>query len=237
KGPCPAATPGSSSRKSRAAMTGQSVADTIAGLSIASGYRSRAGNASRDRPITEDVLFMHVTAENPPPQPAAARRRRRFALSSELQRFLVYVLRYKPLLIASLIAGILKFSLMFGFPALTGLAVDRVAIGNGSEGVGLSDAQRITWLWWISGLTLALVVSYAVATYLRDFLTGKLGFRVIADLRQDLFDHLHRLSLHFYSKERTGSILSRIITDIAQASNLVNGGVVAVVMDVLAMFL
>lgn len=181
---------------------------------------------------------MHVAAKNfRDPSKQGNGRSRYAALSNELRRFLVYVLRYKPLLTASLIAGIFKFSLMFGFPGLTGLAVDRVAIGNGPEGLALSNEARVAWLWWISGWTAALVVTYGITTYLRDFLTGKLGFRVIADLRQDLFDHLHRLSLHFYSKERTGSILSRIITDIAQASNLVNGGVVAVVMDVLAMFL
>jgi hypothetical protein len=75
------------------------------------------------------------------------RRRRRFALSSELQRFLVYVLRYKPLLTASLITGVFKFSLMFGFPALTGLAVDRVAIGDGPDGLALSTQERVAWLW------------------------------------------------------------------------------------------
>jgi len=43
-----------------------------------------------------------------------------------------------------------------------------------------------------------------------------LGVRVICDIRQDLFNHLHRLSLYFYSKERSGSIASRLIGDISQ---------------------
>ncbi|HEY0009296.1 MAG TPA: ABC transporter ATP-binding protein, partial [Tepidisphaeraceae bacterium] len=66
----------------------------------------------------------------------------------------------------------------------------------------------------------------------RGYWSAKLGNRIIRDIRQDLFDHLHRLSLHFYAKERTGSIVSRIITDIQTASAIINGGVITLVMDV-----
>src|SRR5262249_52741612 len=72
---------------------------------------------------------------------------------------------------------------------------------------------------------------HAIFTYGRGYYTATLGNRVIRDLRQDLFDHLHQLSLHFYSRERTGSIVSRIINDIQTASQLINGGIVSVAMD------
>ena len=45
------------------------------------------------------------------------------------------------------------------------------------------------------------------------------------------FGKLQRLSVGFYAKERTGSIVSRLINDIQQAGNIVNGGVILVVMD------
>ena len=169
----------------------------------------------------------------PPIKPPG--RRRWFA--PELGRFLAYVWNYKPLLAWSLVAGVFKFVLAYGFPVLTGLVIDRVVIGQRGDGSPLDAAARTEWLWVVAAASAVLLVTYGVATFFRDFLTGKLGFRVIADLRQDLFDHLHRLSLHFYSKERTGSIVSRVIGDISQASNLVNGGVVSVAMDLVAMFL
>ena len=160
-------------------------------------------------------------------------------LPPNLSRFLRYVLQYKPLLAAAMAMGLLKFGLMFGFSAITGYATDYVMfgeIGRGTaEAVTLTRGERLEWLGYLAVASVLLIAAFAVATFLRDYLTGTLGFRVIRDLRQDLFDHLHRLSLHFYSKERTGSIVSRVISDISQASNLVNGGVVAVAMDAFAM--
>ena len=173
---------------------------------------------------------------NPPPPPASASASgRREWMAPELRRFLAYVFRYRLLLGLSIAAGIAKFILAYGPPILTGLIVDRVVTGRAADGSPLAQAHRVAFLWHVAEIAVIVLLAYAAATFFRDFLTGKLGFRVIADLRQDLFDHLHRLSLHFYSKERTGSIVSRVITDISQASNLVNGGVVAVAMDLVSM--
>jgi subfamily B ATP-binding cassette protein MsbA len=95
----------------------------------------------------------------------------------------------------------------------------------------VSGEDRLNWLWALIGLGVVFSVFHSIGTYGRGYYAAKLGNRIIADIRQDLFDHLHRLSLHFYSKERTGSIVSRLINDIQQASQIVNGGFVAVAMD------
>lgn len=162
-------------------------------------------------------------------------------LPPTLARFMEYVLRYKGLLALAILAGLSKFSLQFAFPAIFGYVVDYVITGEIARGDGpaqiLTVEERTDWLWMFAGLTLLVLAAYTLATFFRDYLTGQLGFRTIRDIRQDLFGHLHRLSLHFYSKERTGSIVSRVITDISTASQLVNGGVVAVAMDLMAMIL
>jgi subfamily B ATP-binding cassette protein MsbA len=125
--------------------------------------------------------------------------------------------------------GILKFTASFSFPWLLGSALDHVIAPH--AGADNSDSARLHWLWLLLGLGVLFSIIHSLATYGRGFYTKRLGNRVIADLRQDLFDHLHRLSLHFYAKERTGSIISRLITDIQQASQLINGGIVSVAMD------
>ncbi len=183
-------------------------------------------------------------AQTPPPaiagQPARAGLLAK--LPPNLSRFLRYVLRYKALLAVAMAFGLVKFGLAFAFPAITKFVIDYVVTGQGASAgetdiaiVLLTRDERMEWLLWLSVIGGVVLLAYLAATFFRDYLTGTLGFRVIRDLRQDLFDHLHRLSLHFYSKERTGSIVSRVISDISQASNLVNGGVVAVAMDVFAM--
>ena len=130
--------------------------------------------------------------------------------------------------------GILKFGMNYTFPWLIGSAIDYVIRPVNPD---TTEAQRLEWLWTLIGLGVLFSILHSIGTYGRGFYAAKLGSRIIADIRQDLFDHLHRLSLHFYAKERTGSIVSRLITDIQQASQIVNGGFVAVVMDLFAMSL
>ncbi len=150
------------------------------------------------------------------------------------RRFLRYALDYKGLLATAVGMGVGKFTLAYGFPWIGGEGIDKIVKPVDSS---LSVEQRLTWLWWLVAAGVGLAVVHSVATFGRSYFTARLGNRIIADLRQDLFDHLHRLSLHFYSKERTGAIVSRIITDIQTAAQIVNGGVVALVMDMTSIFI
>ncbi len=154
--------------------------------------------------------------------------------SKYLRRFLAYALSYKGLLAVAIGMGLLKFMSNFSFPWLIGTALDHVVSPRPS--LHLNESQRLAWLIKLAGIGVFFSVLHAIGTYGRGYFSSKLGNRVIADLRQDLFDHLHRLSLHFYSKERTGSIVSRLINDIQQASQLINGGMVSVVMDLSNLF-
>jgi subfamily B ATP-binding cassette protein MsbA len=152
-----------------------------------------------------------------------------------LKRLLKQALRYKTLLTLTVIAGLLNLGLTFVFPWLIGAAIDRVIapdwVARGLPGPPSND-ERQHWLWTIVAVGAGTALMFGVITYTRGHYTVKLGTRLIADLRRELFDHLQRLSLHFYSKERTGSIVSRLINDIQRAGDLVNGGVLLVVMDI-----
>jgi subfamily B ATP-binding cassette protein MsbA len=150
------------------------------------------------------------------------------------RRFLAYALDYRWLLAAAIATGILKFALNYTFPWLIGSAIDHVVKPIDPS---TTQQERINWLWVLVAMGVAFSLLHAFASYGRGFYAAKLGNRIIRDIRQDLFDHLHRLSLHFYAKERTGSIVSRLITDIQQASQIVNGGFVAVAMDLFSMIL
>jgi ABC-type multidrug transport system fused ATPase/permease subunit len=132
--------------------------------------------------------------------------------------------------------GILGTALVFVFPWLIGSAIDLVIAPDWVRR-GLAspptDAERMRTLWKLVGIGAATAVSFGVGFYNRGHYTVKLGNRIITDLRRDLFDHLQRLSLHFYSKERTGSIVARLINDIQQAGSMINGGLILVMMDLL----
>lgn len=62
-------------------------------------------------------------------------------------------------------------------------------------------------------------VSYFFQSYLMDYLSEK----CIRDLRNHLYSHIQRLSLQFFTDNTTGSIISRIITDLNLVKKLLSG--------------
>lgn len=53
-----------------------------------------------------------------------------------------------------------------------------------------------------------------LAAILQTFFISVVEQGVMRDLRQDLYDHFHRLSLRFFHGERTGQLISRITNDV-----------------------
>src|SRR5579859_4075931 len=145
-----------------------------------------------------------------------------------LKRLIKQSLNYKSTLLVTVAAGLLNLALTFMFPYLIGSAIDTVVapdwVRRGLAGPPTYQ-QRLHWLFILTLIGAATAVAFGLVGYLRGHYTVKLGTRVIADLRRELFDHLQHLSLHFYGKERTGSIVSRLIDDIQRAGDVINGGI------------
>jgi len=72
---------------------------------------------------------------------------------------------------------------------------------------------------------LIVVVVLAVATFFRSWLVTRLGERVVADLRRDLFAHVIRLEPGFFEITRTGEVLSRLTTDTAVVQTVIGASV------------
>ncbi len=68
-------------------------------------------------------------------------------------------------------------------------------------------------------LALALLALFVLQTGLRFFGSywmAWVGERIIADLRQQVYTHLHRLGLRFYTSTRIGEITSRLTNDVGK---------------------
>jgi ABC-type multidrug transport system fused ATPase/permease subunit len=72
-------------------------------------------------------------------------------------------------------------------------------------------------------------------TYVETYLTGWVGERILADLRNQLFEHLQRLSLGFYERNRAGVVISRLTNDIEAIDQLVTDGVTTLVQSTLTL--
>jgi ATP-binding cassette, subfamily B, bacterial len=64
-----------------------------------------------------------------------------------------------------------------------------------------------------------------VATYAQTFLINWVGQRALQDLRIELFQHLQRLSIGFYSRNKAGVLISRITNDVQALDQLVTDGI------------
>jgi ABC-type multidrug transport system fused ATPase/permease subunit len=100
-------------------------------------------------------------------------------------------------------------------PPLAKLAID--------EGIVPGDLHKLT-LVVIAFLASALI--YWGASYVQTYLVGWIGQRVLQDLRLQIFAHLQKLSIGFYSRRQAGVIISRLTNDVQALDQLVSDGVV-----------
>jgi ATP-binding cassette subfamily B protein len=100
-------------------------------------------------------------------------------------------------------------------PPLAKLAID--------SGIVPGDLRRLTLI-VLAFLATALI--YWGASYLQTYLVGWVGQRVLQDLRLEIFRHLQRLSIGFYSRRQAGVIISRLTNDVQALDQLVSDGVV-----------
>ena len=71
---------------------------------------------------------------------------------------------------------------------------------------------------------IAVVVVFALATWVRFYFMMTTGERVVTDLRRAVFDHLLGLEPAFFEKERTGEVVSRLTNDATLLQQVIGYG-------------
>lgn len=75
-------------------------------------------------------------------------------------------------------------------------------------------------------LALAMIgipVSSGLIGIVERYFSAKAGEGIIFDLRQEMYDHLQRMSLRFFTHTRSGEIISRFNSDVVGAQNAITG--------------
>lgn len=118
-----------------------------------------------------------------------------------LRGLLPFMAPYTGLLIAALLALVFTAGISLVMP----LAVRRVIDGFSSSADALLDK------YFLAAMGIAILL--ALGTGLRYYLVTRLGERVVADIREAVFNRVIGMSPAFYEKIMTGEVLSRITTD------------------------
>jgi ABC-type multidrug transport system fused ATPase/permease subunit len=102
--------------------------------------------------------------------------------------------------------------------ALAPAPLAKLAIDDGIQRHDIGRLDLIVAAFLVSALL------YALASYAQTYLVGWVGQRALQDLRLALFEHLQRLSIGFYSRNRAGVIISRLTNDVEALDQLVEDG-------------
>lgn len=106
-------------------------------------------------------------------------------------------------------------------PHLLQLAIDDHLVPGKSEG-----------LMQLVGLFAAAVLGQSILQFLQFFLMQWAGQRALRDLRQDVFDHVQKLSLNFFHKNPVGRLMARMTTDVESLQEALSSGMITMVGDI-----
>lgn len=70
----------------------------------------------------------------------------------------------------------------------------------------------------------AIYILKSILTYVVGYWGHVLGVRIQGDMRKDLFSHIQTLPFSFFDENKTGNIMSRIINDLFEVSELAHHG-------------
>ncbi|HSB71902.1 MAG TPA: ABC transporter ATP-binding protein [Candidatus Methylomirabilis sp.] len=129
------------------------------------------------------------------------------------------------LFLASLLNAVSVASLQPAFDGLFGGGEGRQMLSlppalQGSLGDWVARAQafmrthQMSVLTFLAWFLLAVLVLKALVNYVSVYLMRYVSERVMADVRDELYSHLHTLSLGFFLRRNTGEIVSRVTADV-----------------------
>lgn len=130
-----------------------------------------------------------------------------------IKRFLKYYKPYKHLFALDVVSALLIAGLDLILPRFTNLMISEIIPNQ-------NFSKLIYWiLILIAFLTLRVILEYIV-----DYWGHVLGLRMEYDMRSKLYKHMQRLPIQFYDYSKTGRLMSRLVNDLFEISELAHHG-------------
>ncbi|MFI6982562.1 ABC transporter ATP-binding protein [Embleya sp. NPDC050154] len=127
-----------------------------------------------------------------------------------VRRVLPYAGRHRHWVVLALVATIVDAVIMAASPLMLKTVID--------DGIRPGDFSVVVWL----SVTIAvLAVVDAGAIYCQAWFSGRVGEGLVYELRTEVFTHVQRQPLAFFTRTQTGSLVSRLNTDIIGAQQAV----------------
>ncbi|HET6294407.1 MAG TPA: ABC transporter ATP-binding protein [Kribbella sp.] len=145
-----------------------------------------------------------------------------------LKRILAFARPHKKQLIAFLVLSVGAAVLAVATPVLAGRVTNAIV-----------DHKAVSVVVWLAVLIAAIAVAEAGLSLFTRWLSARIGEGLILDLRTAVFDHIQKMPIAFFTRTRTGALVSRLNNDVIGAqrafSDTLSGVVSNLVMLVLTL--
>ncbi|WIV11598.1 ABC transporter ATP-binding protein [Proteiniborus sp. MB09-C3] len=130
-----------------------------------------------------------------------------------IKKFISYYRPHWKLFLLDMACALLIAALDLVFPIVT-----RNVINN------IIPEGRIRTLFIITGVLVVLYIVRYIANYIVDYYGHVVGTRMEFDMRKDIFTHIQSLSFSYFDNTKTGHIMSRIVNDLREITELAHHG-------------
>ncbi|WP_282856227.1 ABC transporter ATP-binding protein [Pseudoclavibacter helvolus] len=143
-----------------------------------------------------------------------------------VRRILTFAVPYRSKLVIFIALSIVGAVLAVATPVLAGRVVD-VIVAKGA-------VSTIVWL----AVVIALVaIADAAVSLVTRWYSARIGEGVILDLRTAVFNHVQKMPIAFFTRTRTGALVSRLNNDVIGAQQAFSGTLSGVVTNLVALIL
>ena len=130
-----------------------------------------------------------------------------------LKIFIRYIARHRRLFAIDMACAFAVSIIDLVFPYVSRTAMNKLLPG-----------KLFGMFFLVMGIMVAAYVLKSVLYYVITVLGHKMGVLTEADMRRDLFTHMQDLSCSFFDKNRTGVLLSRVVSDLFEVTELAHHG-------------
>jgi ATP-binding cassette, subfamily B, bacterial len=135
---------------------------------------------------------------------------------SVFKKFIRYYRPYRGVFYLDIFCALLLSVIDISLPQLLRYLTNDVFAQN--------SEQILEILWPLAGLLLLMCVARYACQYFITTWGHVMGARMESNMRQDLFDHFQRLSFSYYDRNNTGDMMSRLVSDLFDISELAHHG-------------
>ena len=154
-------------------------------------------------------------------------RRMKKTKTNSVIRILSYIVPHWHLVTASTIAGVVKLSMPLILPQVIGYFMDELLVST-----YISNTDKVNEiLKWLVILLGIYILIYIPAAFIRQAGSIEVANRIMNKMRCELFEHLQLMSAEFHNNNQSGSLVTRVNSDVEQVHEFIWGVVTNIWID------